>query len=202
MDSSSIGSNDEAFEDTLCKPSLTGKRDEAKVATEKFLLDAISKADAHLGPSSLKLKSSLDELFRDLSEVSGLCSWHGWKLARLLSLVRADGCNLEMIQTLEEPLTNFFSGGFGDDFLVSVKDYTFYTGIKLEECTEYGGVDIDLLRWARGNARIYDDVRGRIPAMRSGEDNSMAVETLGAIETRLEEWKCCIRSMRTKKGKF
>lgn len=50
-----------------------------------------------------------------------------------------------MIQALEEPLTDFFSGGFGDDFLVSVKNYKFYAEIKLEECTEDSGIDSDLL---------------------------------------------------------
>jgi hypothetical protein len=63
-----------------------------------------------------------------------------------------------MVQALEGPLTDLFSGGFGDDFLVSVKDYKFYAGMKLGECTE--GIDSDLLLWVERrierNAGSYD----------------------------------------------
>lgn len=107
-----------------------------------------------------------------------------------------------MIQALEEPLTDFFRGGFGDDFLVSAKDYTFYADIKLEECTEDGGIDSDLLRWVECNGgRNLRFIPSR-PAMGSRTPYSTVFEALEAVEDRLEEWKCRIRSMRTKENTF
>ncbi|RMJ15096.1 hypothetical protein CDV36_005244 [Fusarium kuroshium] len=203
----SVQSKGESFEDALSELSLPSGGNEAKAATERLLMDAISKADKHVRDRSKQPHESLNELVRDLFEPSGLCAWHSRKLTRLLRLVRADRCNLQMVRDLEKPLLDFFDKSFGGKILVTAKDYSFYDGIDLEDDDGIGKIDADLLFLVRFSSRKeFESWQDSLlfeyyAAADSRARDPPAVETLGAVLDSLDEWRRRIRSTGTKKGR-
>ncbi|RTE80641.1 hypothetical protein BHE90_004831 [Fusarium euwallaceae] len=190
MEPPPVGNNSEHSEDVDSEPSPG-----AKEAAEKFLVDAIAKADAHVRKTSKEPYVSFDALFRDISELSGLCAWHSRTLTHILRLVRADSCSIEMVQQLEKPLLDLFDRDMSDGFLVSVEEYRFYDKMKLENDSEDGGINSHLVFLADSNLAKTSQNWPMTLEPFSLEEYPPTVETLWAVESSLEKWLRRVRSM-------
>lgn len=176
-----------------------------KAATERFLRVAISKTNDDELLLCIMGEGSLDKFFKKLSEPWGLRSWHNRRLKQVLSLVRADNCNIEKVQALKGELRGLRRRAFAGDFIVSVNDYKFYNGIEVDTPIGNGTVDNDLVSWAESNVAPWEDImpqRCPVAAMVSDRGKSRVLEVLEAIEGLLHEWRCHIRSMHVKGRKL